>query len=58
MKKLFQILIIIDDFADDPSFMRQSKLLQQLFIRGRHSQISTIVSSQIFKAASPVIRKI
>jgi len=25
-KKLFQILIIIDDFADDPSFTRQSKL--------------------------------
>jgi hypothetical protein len=24
-KKLFQILIIIDDFADDPSFTRQSK---------------------------------
>ena len=25
--KLFQILIIVDDFADDPSFTRQSKLL-------------------------------
>ena len=26
-KRLFQILIIVDDFADDPSFTRQSKLL-------------------------------
>ena len=28
--KLFQILIIVDDFADDPSFTRQSKLLHAL----------------------------
>ena len=26
-KKLFQILIIIDDFTDDPSFTRHSKML-------------------------------
>ena len=32
--KLFQILIIIDDFADDPSFTRQSKL----FARTLHSR--------------------
>ena len=31
--KLFQILIIIDDFADDPSFTRQSKLLHALYTR-------------------------
>jgi hypothetical protein len=55
-KRLFQILIIIDDFADDPSFSRHSKLLHSLFIRGRHSQISTIVATQKFTALHPIIR--
>jgi carboxylesterase type B len=55
-KRLFQILIIIDDFADDPAFSRHSKLLHSLFIRGRHSQISTIVATQKFTALHPIIR--
>jgi hypothetical protein len=55
-KKIFQILIIIDDFADDPSFSRHSKLLHSLFTRGRHSCISTIVSTQKFTALHPIIR--
>jgi hypothetical protein len=55
-KKLYQILIVIDDFADDPSFSRQSKLLHSLFTRGRHSQISTIVATQKFTALHPIIR--
>ena len=50
-------MIIIDDSADDPSFTRHSKLLHQLFIRGRHSYISTIVSTQVYKAISTIIRK-
>ena len=33
-KKLYQILILVDDFADDPSFSRNSKLLHSLFTRG------------------------
>ena len=37
--KMFQILIIVDDFADDPSFTRQSKLLHALYTRGRHNMI-------------------
>ena len=56
-KKLYSILILIDDFADDTSFTRNSKLLHQLFIRGRHSYISTIVSTQVYKAISTIIRK-
>jgi GTPase SAR1 family protein len=56
-KKIFQILIIVDDFADDPSFTRQSKLLHSLYIRGRHTFISTITASQVFNALHPVIRK-
>ncbi len=54
---MFQILIIIDDFADDPQFTRQSKLLHQLYIRGRHQFISTITSTQVYKAISPLVRK-
>ena len=57
MKKVYQILIIIDDFADDPSFTRNSKLLHSLYIRGRHDFISTITATQVYKAISPVIRK-
>jgi hypothetical protein len=56
-KKVYQILIIIDDFADSPEFTRQSKLLHSLFIRGRHTMISTIVATQVYKAISPIIRK-
>lgn len=55
-KKIFQILIVVDDFADDPAFSRNSKLLHSLFTRGRHSGISTIVSTQKFTAIHPIIR--
>jgi len=55
-KKLFQILIIIDDFADDPVFTRQSKLLHALYTRGRHNAISTITATQKFTAIHPIIR--
>jgi GTPase SAR1 family protein len=56
-KKLFNILIVIDDFADSPSFTRHSKLLHSLYTRGRHLMISTITSTQVFNALSPIIRK-
>ena len=56
-KKMFQILIILDDFADSPEFTRQSKLLHQLYIRGRHQCISTITSTQVYKVISPIVRK-
>ena len=54
---MFQILIVIDDWADDPSFTRNSKLLHQLYIRGRHQCISTITSTQVYIAISPIVRK-
>ena len=54
--KIYQILIVIDDFADDSSFSRHSKLLHALFTRGRHSMISTIVSTQKYRAISNIIR--
>ena len=53
---VFGILLIIDDFSDDPQFTRNSKLLHQLYIRGRHSFISTITSVQKATTLHPLIR--
>jgi GTPase SAR1 family protein len=55
--KMFQILIVIDDFADDRAFSRNSSLLHSLYTRGRHSFISTITATQVFNALAPIIRK-
>jgi hypothetical protein len=56
LSQLYSILIIVYDFADDPSFSRHSKLLHSLFTRGRHSSISTIVSTQKFTSVAQIIR--
>jgi len=45
-KKLYSILVIVDDFADDPSFSRHNKILHALYTRGRHNSISTITATQ------------
>lgn len=55
-KKLFSILIIVDDFADDVNFARHSKLLWSLYTRGRHNSISTITATQKFASIAPIIR--
>ena len=54
--KIYQILIIVDDFADDPVFTRHSKLLHSLFTRGRHSFINSIVATQKFRTINNIIR--
>ena len=54
--RLFQIPIIVDDFADDPSFTRHSKLLHALYTRGRHNMISSITATQKFNCIHPIIR--
>ena len=46
--KLYSVLVVVDDFADDPSFSRQSKMLHALYTRGRHNSISTITATQKF----------
>jgi hypothetical protein len=53
---LYQILIIIDDFSDSPEFTRKSKLLHQLYIRGRHNCISTTTSTQKYYAIAPIVK--
>ena len=55
-KKLFSDLAIVDDFADDPSSSRQSKLLHALYTRGRHNSTSTITATQKFASIAPIIR--
>ena len=55
-KKLFSILIIVDDFADSKAFSRNSPLLNQLYVRGRHNAINIITATQKFNALSPIIR--
>ena len=49
-------MIVIDDFADDPSFTRQSKLLHQLYVIGRHNSISTITPTQKYNVIAPIVR--
>jgi hypothetical protein len=56
VKNLFQILVVIDDFADNPKLSRNSQLLNSLYIRGRHNQISTITSVQKLRSLSTIIR--
>ena len=55
--KTFQILVVVDDFADSPEYTRQDKLLHHLYNRGRHQCINTITSTQVHKVISPVVRK-
>ena len=40
-----------------PTSTRHSKLLHSLYIRGRHTYISTITATQVFNVLHPVIRK-
>ena len=56
MKKLHSILIIVDDFADDPKFVRYTKFLHGLSTRGRHDAISFCLSVQKYRVLAPIIR--
>jgi hypothetical protein len=55
-KKLYSICVLIDDLADDPKASRNSKLMHNLYTKGRHLQISTIIATQKFACLSPIIR--
>ena len=56
-KKRFNICIVIDDHADNPSAMhRAGGILETLYVRARHFGVSTIVSSQKLKLMSPTVR--
>ena len=55
-KEMYNICIVIDDFIDDRRISNNSKALNSLFIRGRHSFISTICLIQKYISVSPMIR--
>ena len=56
IKKLYSILVVVDDFADSPEISRHSKILHGLYTRGRHNSISTITATQKFAAIANIIR--
>ena len=56
VRKLFNILVVVDDFADNPAFSRRDALLHSLFTRGRHAFISAICATQKLRALSKIIR--
>ena len=56
MKKLFGILCILDDMSDDPRVSRHNKLLNSLYVRGRHNNVSIITSVQKVSTVPPIIR--
>ena len=55
-KKLFNILVVLDDISDDPKVSRHNKLLNQLYVRGRHVGINVITSVQKTTTLPPIIR--
>ena len=57
MKNLFQICIIFDDMGENKKCMRGEKLLETLYVRGRHFCCSTFTSVQSYKMLSPVLRQ-
>jgi hypothetical protein len=56
IRNVFSILIIVDDFADQPQFTRQNKILHLCILEERHNSISTITATQTFSAIAPIIR--
>lgn len=54
--KMYNILIIVDDFSDDAAFSRHSSILWSLYTRGRHNYISTICSIQKYKSLANIVR--
>ena len=55
-KPLPQVLIVIDDFADNGMLHNSTGVLTTLFIRGRHFGCSTWLSSQKLTAIALVCR--
>jgi hypothetical protein len=54
-KKLPSMLLILDDFADNPRW-RNDEFLNGTFVRLRHFHVSTIVSSQKYRVLNPLLR--
>ena len=48
--------VVLDDIADDVHFCRHERLVQELFVRGRHAFISIVASVQKYRVIAPVVR--
>ena len=57
IKQLYGILVVIDDFADDPRVVHSSgSIINSFYVRHRHLQISVAASVQKLRLLSPTIR--
>ncbi|OLP95272.1 putative DNA (cytosine-5)-methyltransferase, partial [Symbiodinium microadriaticum] len=58
LKKLYSVMIVLDDHADNPAVHRKTGdgVLDTLFIRGRHFCINTWVSTQKLRLMSSAVR--
>ena len=58
MKKLYQVLVCLDDMADSPQVHKKTGdgILDTLFIRGRHYCINTWVSTQKLRLMPSAVR--
>ena len=56
MKNNFSCLLIIDDFAEDKTFMRYSKILHGLYTKSRHFGLSVLTATQKYNALAPIVR--
>ena len=55
-KALHSCLLVIDDVADSEKFSRHSSLLNLLYVRGRHNDLTVSTSVQAYRALSRIIR--
>ena len=56
-KKRFNVMIVVDDHADNPTAMHKvGGVLETLYVRARHFGVSTLVSSQKLKLISSTVR--
>ena len=56
MTKIYNVLIIVDDFSDDAQFSRHSSILWSLYTRGRHNHLSRICRIQKWKSLANIVR--
>ena len=54
--KLYSVLFLVDDFIDQASFAKRNNLLNALYIKARHVNVSIISSSQKYNGLSTTVR--
>jgi hypothetical protein len=54
--RLFSILIVMDDIADNEAVARREQMIHSLFVRHRHIQVSTCLSTQKYRSLANILR--